>query len=314
VGSLKVRGRALRIGEWEMLTFFTTAKPFVGHIGVIQRNAIRSWQRLHPDVEVILMGDDAGAAEACAELGVRHIAEVRRNKYGTKYLADIYERAQGAARHGILCHVNCDIILKADFLRAVERVAARDRRFLMAGRRWDVDVTAAIDFGAGDWEARVERLAMETNRQRPPQWIDYFVFSRGLYAGEVPEFVIGRPGWDNWLLWYPLSIGVPVVDASSVVRAVHQNHDYGYHPDGEKGVWEGEEAQENYRLHYRKFATLSNATYVLTAGGVRRNYKAKWIEAGRSAARGLYLAWFGVLNLTRPARHRLGIRKGVAER
>jgi len=95
---------------------------------------------------------------------------------------------------------------------------------------------------------------------------------------------------------------------------VHQNHDYGYHPDGEKGVWEGEEAQENYRLHYRKFATLSNATYVLTAGGVRRNYKAKWIEAGRSAARGLYLAWFGVLNLTRPARHRLGIRKGVAER
>jgi hypothetical protein len=297
-----------------MLTFFTTAKPFEGHIGVIQRNAIRSWQRLHPDIEIILMGDDAGAAEACAELGVRHIAEVRRNKYGTKYLADIYERAQAAARHELVCHINCDIILKADFLRAVGAVAAREKRFLMAGRRWDVDVTAPIDFGARDWEARVEKLAVETNRLRPPQWIDYFVFSRGLYAGKVPAFVIGRPGWDNWLLWYPLSIGVPVVDASSVVRAVHQNHDYGYHPDGEKGVWEGEEAQENYRLHEGKYATLAHAPWMLTAEGMRRNYRAAWITARRRATTGLYSAWFRVLNLTRPARHRLGVRKGAVER
>jgi hypothetical protein len=151
-------------------------------------------------------------------------------------------------------------------------------------------------------------------RQRPPQWIDYFVFSRGLYADQMPAFVIGRPGWDNWLLWYPLSIGAPVVDASSVVRAVHQNHDYGYHPQGEKGVWEGEEAQENYRLHAGKFATLSNATHVLTQSGLRRNYKASWTTARQRTAERLSRAWFAVLNLTRPARHRLGVRKGMAEK
>src|ERR1700722_17774996 len=293
-----------------MLTFFTTAKPFVEHIDIIQRNAIRSWQKLHPDVEIILMGDDAGAAEVCAEMGLRHIPEVRRNKYGTKYLADIYEQAQWAARHELLCHINCDIILTTDFLSAVKQVVARDEQFLMAGRRWDVDVTAPLDFADGDWEQRIGELAAMEQRQRPPQWIDYFVFSRGLYGGEMAAFVIGRPGWDNWLLWYPLSIDVPVVDASSVVRAVHQNHDYGYHPQGEKGVWEGEEAQENYRLHYGKYATLSNATYVLTPGGMKRNYKAKWIAARQRVAQGLSQAWFGVLNLTRPARHRLGMRKG----
>ena len=123
-----------------------------------------------------------------------------------------------------------------------------------------------LDFGAADWESRVRALAMETGRQRPPQWIDYFVFSNGLYDKKVPEFVIGRPGWDNWLLWYPMSQGVPVVDASAAVVAVHQNHDYGYHPEGEKGVWEGEEAQENYRLHQGKFRTLANATHLLSGG------------------------------------------------
>ena len=45
-----------------MLTFFTTAKPFRGQDGLIQQNALKSWKRLRPDVEVILFGDDAGAA------------------------------------------------------------------------------------------------------------------------------------------------------------------------------------------------------------------------------------------------------------
>ncbi len=106
-----------------MLTVFSTPKPFVGHIDVIQRNAISSWLRLHPDVEVILVGDDPGTAEVCAEFRIRHIASVKRNRYGTKYLADIYDQAQAAARHEVVCHVNCDIILMADFLRGVRRVA-----------------------------------------------------------------------------------------------------------------------------------------------------------------------------------------------
>ena len=94
-----------------ILTIFATPKPFEGHIDVIQRNAIRSWQHLHPDVEIILVGDDQGTAEVCQELGVKHIQHVSRNKYGTKYLASVYYQAQEIERHRILCHVNCDIVL-----------------------------------------------------------------------------------------------------------------------------------------------------------------------------------------------------------
>ena len=34
-----------------MLTLVSTAKPFRGHFGLIQRNAIRSWAMLHPKPE-----------------------------------------------------------------------------------------------------------------------------------------------------------------------------------------------------------------------------------------------------------------------
>ena len=255
-----------------MLTFFSTPKPFLGHINVIQRNALRSWQQIHPDVEILLFGDDAGAAEVCAELGIRHVPAERKNRYGTKYLTSIYDQAQEIARHNLLCHLNCDILLLDDFPAAVKRVAGASEPFLLAGRRWDVDIREPLRFENIGWQNEVRKLAIQANHQRPSQWIDYFVFRRGLFHKQIPEFVIGRPGWDNWLLWYARNSGARLIDASAVVRAVHQNHDYGDHPEGEKGVWEGEEAQENYALleGHRKFRTLDNATHLLKPDGMRR--------------------------------------------
>jgi len=294
-----------------MLTFFSTPKPFAGHIGIIQRNAIRSWQQIHPDVEVLLVGDDAGTAEICEEFGIQHLKHVAKNQHGTKYLASIYDQAQEVARHRRLCHINCDILLMSDFRAAVERLPKSFDRFLMAGRRWDTDIREPLDFKAADWEKTLRKRAVETGHQRPHQWIDYFVFDKGLYYQKIPGFVIGRPGWDPWLLWYALQAGVPVVDASAAVCAVHQNHDYSYHADGEKGVWEGQEAQENYRLleSRRKFRTLRDATFALEKGGLRKNYRRGFVQLGRTLREWFSPVWFRLLNATRPLRHRIGLRQ-----
>jgi hypothetical protein len=297
-----------------MITLFTTPKAFAGHVNVIQRNALQSWKLLHPDVEVILFGDDEGAAVVCRELGIRHIPEVRRNGYGTKYLAGIFDQAQEVAAHDILCYVNCDILLMPDFRRAVESIAKFQKSFLLAGRRWDVDIQVPMVFQRPDWERHVRYLVLQTNRQRPAQWIDYFVFSKGLYYKKIPEFVIGRPGWDNWLIWFALSARVPVVDLSRDVCAVHQNHDYSYHPQGETGVWQGEEAQENYRLleNNRKFRTLESAGYILQSGQLRRNH-VRWLVAPKRHLRGLLFGiWFLFLKASRPVRHWLGLKQGGA--
>ena len=110
-----------------MLTIFTTAKPFRGHIGIIQRNALQSWKALHPGIEIILFGADEGAAEAAREFGLRHEPHVERNEWGSKRLDFMFARAEAIARHGILCYINCDIVLMQDFWRAIERVRAVHR-------------------------------------------------------------------------------------------------------------------------------------------------------------------------------------------
>src|ERR1700680_1813382 len=173
-----------------MITFFTAPKPFRGHIGIIQRNAIESWKRVHPDAEVILFGDEEGIAEAARELGIRHVPDVKRNEFGPPFLSPIFDGAHDLARHRRLCYINCDIILLSDFRIAVERAAAGSARFLIAGQRWDTDITTPVNFGAVDWEASVRRMAIEANHRRPPQWIDYFVFSHGLYYRGAPPLVL----------------------------------------------------------------------------------------------------------------------------
>ncbi len=293
-----------------MITFFSTPKPFRGHIGIIQRNAIQSWKLAHPDAEVILFGNEEGAAEVARELGVHHEPEVDRNSLGTPLLSSLFDRADRLARHDRLCFLNADILLTDDFLAAATRLAHIHESSLMVGRRCDMDITQPLDFLQPDWGQRLRSAARERGRLRPPQWIDYFVFPRGLLGEQVPPFAVGRPGYDNWLLWKVRSMRVPVVDVTRVVLAVHQNHDYAHHPGGQSGLWQDVEAKQNYALLGKgHFATIDNATHRLMPNGLRPNYYHWVAQAKRKVLSARNAAWFGLLDLTRPLRRRLGLRQ-----
>jgi hypothetical protein len=101
---------------------FCAAKAFEGHSGIIQRNALKSWALLHPDVEVILLGDYKGAAEIAAEMGLGHQPHVERNEFGTKRLDSMLWHAQAMARHQLL-----------NATRFVRRPLGLDARVLQRG-------------------------------------------------------------------------------------------------------------------------------------------------------------------------------------
>jgi hypothetical protein len=301
-----------------MLTFFTTAKPFCGHSGIIQRNALKSWTLLRPDVEVILFGDEEGAARTAEELRLRHEPRVERNEFGTKRLDAMFRRALAIARHPLLCYINCDILLMTDFCAAVQRVCEAHAHFLMVGRRWDMNIHESLNFENLDWEMRLRSLVLREGRRRAREWIDYFVFTRGLYETKLPPFVVGRVFWDNWLVWKALDAKHPVIDASAAILAVHQNHDYGYHPQGKSGVFHGLEAGRNYELAggWKHLRTIADATEVLRREGLKANRLRHWAAARRYARQagrvllhdGIEPLWFFFLELTRPVRRKLSLR------
>jgi len=301
-----------------MLTLFSTPKPFRGHIGVIQRNALKSWTLLHPDVEVILFGDDDGAADICREFGLRHEPHVERGISEKKRIDYMFGKAQAIARHDILCHVNCDIILMDDFVRAFQLVVSEYHQFLMVGRRWDTPITQLVNYSDSGWNDLVRTAALSANEQRDWWWIDYFVFSRGFFGKEMPPFVIGTVRWDNWLLWKALDLRLPVVDASRAVLAVHQNHDYNYHPDGKNGVWEGKESQQNLALAggWDHIRNIFHATRQITADGriVGTWMRRKRLGMKEFAENPMSNTWYSILRLSLSARRTLGLnREGLAQ-
>jgi hypothetical protein len=300
-----------------VLTLFSTAKPFRGHSAVIQRNALKSWTLLHPDVEVILFGDEEGAAQVCAELGLRHEPHVQRSPSGSKFLDYLFRRAQETARHELICYSNCDIILLSDFTRALERVASQHARFLMVSRRWDTNVTEPLDFSLPDWERNIRHLAQQSGTQKSPAFVDHFTFRRGLYPS-IPPLVLGRNWWDHWLVWKARQNGADVVDVSSVVTAVHQNHDYGYHPAGSHGIITDPETRANWDLAGGRWHlyTIDDATHVLLPERGGRTRKRLWGLCKRYLSRSwgrctqpLIPYWFALLGLTRPVRRALGLRQ-----
>ncbi|MEM2591489.1 MAG: hypothetical protein QXI60_02785 [Thermofilaceae archaeon] len=288
-----------------MLTIFACPKPFTDpHIAIIQRNAITSWTLLRPKPEIILFGDEEGVAEICRELGLRHVPEIARNEFGTPLLNDIFEKAQNLATHEILCYVNADIILMSDFMEAVKRVSQWQDRFLMVGQRWDVDIRELIDFSESCWEHRLREHVQRNGHQKPPSWVDYFVFKKGLFSN-IPPFALGRTTFDNWLIWKARINRASVVDASLVVIAVHQNHDYSHVPGGEPQVWQGEEAKRNYQLAggWTHCYIIADATHRLTPSGIRRNLSPEYFGRRLEMIRRSLIDW------TRPIRHRLGLKR-----
>jgi hypothetical protein len=293
-----------------MLTLFACPKPFRGHIGVIQRNAIRSWTLLRPQPEIILFGDEEGIAPLAKEFDVRHVPKIARNDFGTPLLDDLFGQARELAAHEVLCYVNADIILLDDFLPALERVRAWSSRFLMVGRRTDVDINDSWNFSLPDGQARLRELALISGKQRPAEWIDYFAFNKDLAVGILP-LAIGRLRWDNWLIWHARALHAPVVDATRVVLAIHQNHEYSHHPEGQAGIWQGEEARRNTALigAWWRHNTTADATHVLAEAAIVSNLH-HWVVKFKRAAHHITAPiWHPVLDFTRPLRQRLGLRK-----
>jgi hypothetical protein len=253
-----------------MLTLFAIPKPFRGHIGIIQRNAIQSWVRLSPRPEIILLGDDEGTAEVAQEFGLKHVPDIERNAQGTPLISSMFDRARQEGSGSLFAYVNSDIMLLNDFMKAIQQISLQ--RFMMCGQRCDLDVAAPIDFDSPNWETTLRQQAAAAGKLNGPWSLDYFVFPDSLYQ-EVPPFAIGRFYFDNWLCYEAIRSNVALIDATDAVLAIHQNHDYNHQPGGYQGIWESEEGKTNQKLiggDDYLFFRIDLANWLMTPQGLQK--------------------------------------------
>ena len=238
-----------------LITLATTPKPFTNpHIAMIQRNAIHSWIQLGAEVDVLMIGDEPGAGEVAEEFGVPLIDEVNRNESGTPMVNSIFACMRQYNDNPFLVYVNADILLLSDFLQAVKICGKQAKAFLGIGQRWDLDVTSSLA-AEKDLPKILNQMVKKSGKLHAPVGSDYFFFPRDLFR-TVPDFAIGRAGWDNWMIYEARQRGWRVIDMTNSTMVIHQNHDYSHLPGGQP--------------HYRLPETTANTRM---AGGRRMIFK-----------------------------------------
>ncbi len=252
------------------LTIFTAPKPFVNpHVVVIQRNAVKSWQQLGEGVEIFLVGDEEGIGATAQELGVEHVPVVERNASGTPLIRSIFEEVRKRSSSPLLVYVNADVILLPDFVEHARRIASQARKFLVVGQRWDLPIVEEIDFSPG-WDEQLRDWIRREGHLHVPYGSDYFIFPQECYKS-IPDFAVGRAGWDNWMLYHARYKGWQLINATGTIEIVHQRHDYSHLP-GSQPHYRHPESDENIRIAggRRAIFSLADTNYCIERGRIRR--------------------------------------------
>jgi len=282
-----------------LITIFSTPKPFTNpHIRMIQENAITSWLHLGQDVNAMLIGEEEGVARAAEKHGIRWIRDVARNSSGTPLISSIFKVARENSTTPLLAYVNADILLTPDFVLAIRQVIPQVDEFLMIGRRWDLEISRPLIISK-NWVHKMETHVTNEAKLHPAGGSDYFVYPRGCFTA-IPELVIGRAGWDNWMIYQARRQNWAVVDATPTYKVIHQQHDYSHLPDG-KPHYRHPESAENVRLAGGRHAifTLADATHQLKDGKLVKpplSWKRFWREIEIFPTTTLKAEWLSRVN------------------
>ena len=251
-----------------LITIFTVPKPFTNpHVAIIQDNALLSWANLKPEVEVLIIGLETGIDQAAIRHGMRQLRHVKRNEMGTPLISSMFDLARKFSTSPFLAIINTDILLTPDILQAVHIVSTRFEKFVIAGQRWDLEVSKKLVYSPYFYQRIKERTRKEGRLHRP-MGSDYFIFPRNCYT-DVPDFAIGRASWDNWMIFKSRWEGWPLVDVSKDVMIIHQSHDYSHLINGQPH-YHLPESEKNIHLAGGKqtIFTLPDATHELKKGHI----------------------------------------------
>jgi len=212
-------------------------------------------------------------------LGVLHLPNVALNEKGPPLISSMLRFARENSESPLLGIVNADILLFDDITRASQICARSAEKFVLLGQRWDLDIVQPLDFAEG-WQSRLREKITQEGKLHRPAGSDYFIFPRACYTN-IPDFAIGRAGWDNWFIYKARSEKWMVIDATPDVQIIHQNHDY-RHLAGGKIHYNAPETKKNMKMAGSVASTrytILDATRQLRDGKISRprlNKKRFW--------------------------------------
>ena len=261
-----------------MLSIFTTTKDFIGEFDNIQQNAINSWRSLSDEIEIMIMGRAHGAEKMAKKTNAIYFPDVPLSESGMPTLPGMFNKAQLSSKYNIICFINADIILPYNFLDVITNLKKIKKNFLAVGHRWDYDIKKIINFNDKLESEKLWDLIKKKSVKQSPSAIDYFIFNKKLWH-KIPELVIARQRYDNWLIWKARRMGAPVIDLSDALKVAHQNHSYNYGKFKDiEGVDIDEDTLKNKLIIGQKTLNLLDTNWFYDGYRIKRKKNIEFVQ------------------------------------
>jgi Glycosyl-transferase for dystroglycan len=199
-------------------------------------NAWLSWLALLRQIpfpnRLVVFSDEESVRATVLKIFVRttlvEFHSIATNDMGTPFLHDAIRKAaflphaRYSHRH-ILFYSNNDIVFDSSMKDSVLKLATltSPHGFLGIGLR--CEITFRQSFKRTELQRVISRLQKECV-MGPPYAIDFFIFNANLFI-DMPPFLIGRGGFDQWMVHHALEKKAQVVDVTDASLALHLNHD-----------------------------------------------------------------------------------------
>ena len=206
-----------------LLTLTTTCGSSADRL-IVCKNAIMNWARLSTNVNLILFDTDPELrllGETFGWLTVRPPSTL----YGLPVLKELFIRAQQLYSTPYYGYANGDLLFTDDLLVTLRAISGYhfhgNKGLLIVGRRTNFNLTDLssahrYSFEEVRWRALNGSL-FQYNAQ------DYFIVTKdSFFWPDLPNFVVGRVAYDNWLVTRAILDRVLVVDATDTILALHQ--------------------------------------------------------------------------------------------
>ena len=230
-----------------ILTLFATFKQS-RRKSYIHRNTIRNWGLLSPDVLPVLFVKLKAPSDIVDNAHKRkwHIFPVpRRSESGIPVLSDysLFDTFYAYANNDILFDRNL-----TDTLYELIRLKKNLTNLLVVGRRRNWKINSQQSVSKLDEIGHYAKSAKLFNIDAQD---DFISIRNGYTWSTIPDFVVGRKSYDNWLAATAVAKEIPLVDATATITALHQTD--------AKGDHEGLKAQTGtfFNFLYRAMAAFT---------------------------------------------------------
>ena len=213
-----------------LLIMFTSfnLQPSKEHI---YRNTLRNWAQLRPLVQPVLYNDNLNHywKEVARSLGWIVLPVPRRYKNSIPILRHMFLNATSHFKSVFYGYANGDVLFDESLTHTLWSVFGNTSitRPFIIGRRANVKVKLSSKLYSPS-------LVREMARRKEARLFvseaqDYFITSRdGFPWYAIPDFVIGRIGYDNWLVIAALNRKEGLlIDATNTILCLHQSDDDG---------------------------------------------------------------------------------------